>query len=90
MKELTALTMAYLRATTDPSSDDGDAMAALEALQAHMVSARRKGFLAMSLVAVIGGSSQDENDGMSASSSTRYHCRLNSVKPPLVKPGLGF
>ena len=39
MNELIALTMTFLKTTTDPSSDDDDAMEALEALQAHMASA---------------------------------------------------
>ena len=37
MNELIALTMTFLKATTDPSASDNDAMEALEALQAHMV-----------------------------------------------------
>jgi hypothetical protein len=37
MNELIALTMAYLKATTDPSASDEDIIAALEALEAHMV-----------------------------------------------------
>jgi hypothetical protein len=37
MNELIALTMTYLKATTDPSATDDDLMDALEALQAHMV-----------------------------------------------------
>jgi hypothetical protein len=37
MQELVALTMTYLKATTDPSATDDDLTEALEALQAHMV-----------------------------------------------------
>ena len=37
MNELIALTMTFLKATTDPSASDNDAMEALEELQAHMV-----------------------------------------------------
>ena len=39
MNDLIALTMAYLKATTDPSASDGDLMDAEKALREHMVSA---------------------------------------------------
>lgn len=37
IQELVALTMTYLKATTDPAATDDDLIGALEALEAHMM-----------------------------------------------------